>query len=105
MHFVINKLTNRVRCICVIFVAISNERTNEAIAEAAAAAACAQSSDRLCFHEKCGNLVKLTNMRRTAERRKPLDEFNNGVVMTARPVRDDEMFEVRITRLLCDEAS
>ena len=38
--------------------------------------------------------MKLSNNRRTAERRRPLDEFNNGVVMTNRPLKDDELFEV-----------
>lgn len=39
-------------------------------------------------------MVKLTNYKRTAERKKPVDEFNNGVVMTHRPLLDDELFEV-----------
>ena len=52
------------------------------------------SNERLTFHERCGSLVKLSNNRRTAERRRPLDEFNNGVVMTNRPLKDDELFEV-----------
>ncbi|KAK9298978.1 hypothetical protein QLX08_007891 [Tetragonisca angustula] len=56
--------------------------------------------DRLRFHERVGSLVKLTNNARTAERRRPLDEFNNGVVMTHRPLRDNELFEVRIDRLV-----
>nr|XP_012135898.1 PREDICTED: uncharacterized protein LOC100874771 isoform X5 [Megachile rotundata] len=56
--------------------------------------------DRLRFHERVGSLVKLSNNARTAERRRPLDEFNNGVVMTHRPLRDNELFEVRIDRLL-----
>ncbi|CAM5139437.1 unnamed protein product [Natator depressus] len=30
----------------------------------------------------------------------PLDEFNNGVVMTNRPLRDNEMFEIRIDKLV-----
>lgn len=51
-------------------------------------------SDRLQFHERCGTLVKLSCNNRTAERRCPLDEFNNGVVMTHRPLRDNELFEV-----------
>lgn len=51
--------------------------------------------DRLRFHERVGSLVKLSNNARTAERRRPLDEFNNGVVMTHRPLRDNELFEVR----------
>jgi len=57
-------------------------------------------NDALLFHEKCGTLIKLSNNNKTAERRRPLDEFNNGVVMTNRPLRHNEMFEVfTITRL------
>ncbi|XP_044577539.1 neuralized-like protein 4 isoform X2 [Cotesia glomerata] len=56
--------------------------------------------DRLRFHERVGSLVKLSNNARTAERRRPLDEFNNGVVMTHRPLRDNELFEIRIDRLV-----
>ena len=52
--------------------------------------------DRLRFHERVGSLVKLSNNARTAERRRPLDEFNNGVVMTHRQLRDNELFEVII---------
>ena len=50
--------------------------------------------DRLRFHERLGNLVKLSNNARTAERKRPLDEFNNGVIMTHRPLRDNELFDV-----------
>ncbi|KAK4880128.1 hypothetical protein RN001_008274 [Aquatica leii] len=56
--------------------------------------------DKLKFHERCGSLVKLSNGQRTAERRRPLDEFNNGVVMTHRNLRDSELFEIRIDRLV-----
>nr|CAD7453424.1 unnamed protein product [Timema tahoe] len=56
--------------------------------------------DRLRFHERCGSLVKLSCNSRTGERRRPLDEFNNGVVMTHRPLRDNELFEIRIDRLV-----
>ncbi|XP_030761137.1 neuralized-like protein 4 [Sitophilus oryzae] len=56
--------------------------------------------DKMRFHERCGSLVKLSNVNRTAERRRPLDEFNNGVVMTNRPLRDSELFEIRIDRLV-----
>lgn len=52
--------------------------------------------DRLEFHTRCGSLVRLSNGNRTAERRRPFDEFNNGVVMTHRPLHDDELFEVII---------
>lgn len=44
--------------------------------------------------------MKLSNTNRSAERRRPLDEFNNGVVMTHRPLRDSELFEIRIDRLV-----
>ncbi|KAK5646861.1 hypothetical protein RI129_005325 [Pyrocoelia pectoralis] len=56
--------------------------------------------DKLKFHERCGTLVKLSNGQRSAERRRPLDEFNNGVVMTHRALRDAELFEIRIDRLV-----
>ncbi|XP_046742176.1 neuralized-like protein 4 [Diprion similis] len=56
--------------------------------------------DRLRFHERVGTLIKLSNNARTAERRRPLDEFNNGVVMTHRALRDNELFEIRIDRLV-----
>lgn len=55
---------------------------------------------RLHFHYRCGSLVKLSANSRTAERRRPLDEFNNGVVMTHRPLRDNELFEIRIDKLV-----
>ena len=54
-------------------------------------------TDLITFHERCGTLVKLTNNGRTAERQRPLDEFNNGVVMTARPLHNDERFEVSLS--------
>ena len=46
--------------------------------------------------------MKLSNNRRTAERRRPLDEFNNGVVMTNRPLKDDELFEVCLVIFVLD---
>ncbi|XP_076451881.1 neuralized-like protein 4 isoform X3 [Babylonia areolata] len=54
----------------------------------------------LTFHERCGSLIKLSNGLRTAERRRPMEEFNNGVVMTNRPLKDDELFEIRLDRLV-----
>ena len=55
-------------------------------------------NDRLRFHNRCGSLVKLSPNSRTAERRRPLDEFNNGVVMTHRALKDNELFEIRIDK-------
>lgn len=57
-------------------------------------------NDKLRFHTRCGSLVKLTNNFRCAERRRPFDEFNNGIAMTHRPLRDNEQFEIRIDRLV-----
>ncbi|KAL4717652.1 hypothetical protein ACJJTC_000801 [Scirpophaga incertulas] len=56
--------------------------------------------DRLRFHPRCGILVKLSNNNKTAERARPLDDYNNGVVMTHRPIADNELFEIRIDRLV-----
>ena len=56
--------------------------------------------DRLRFHHRCGSMVKLSASQRTSERRRPLDEFNNGVVMTQRPLLPDELFEIRIESLV-----
>lgn len=50
--------------------------------------------ERLHFHSRTGSLVKLSCNGRTAERLRPLDEFNNGVVMTHRSLQDDQLFEV-----------
>ncbi|XP_075160481.1 neuralized E3 ubiquitin protein ligase 4 [Haematobia irritans] len=57
-------------------------------------------NDRLRFHTRCGSLVKLLPYCRSAERRRPFDEFNNGVVMTHRPLKDNELFEIRIDKLV-----
>lgn len=41
--------------------------------------------DKLRFHERVGALVKLSNNARSAERRRPSDEFNHAVILTSRP--------------------
>ncbi|CAB3373695.1 Hypothetical predicted protein [Cloeon dipterum] len=56
--------------------------------------------DRLRFHSRSGHLIKMSNGQRTAERRRPLDEFNNGVVLTHRPLLTNELFEIRIEKLV-----
>ena len=53
---------------------------------------------KIRFHERHGSLIKLLNNNRTAERKRPFDEFNNGVVMTHRPIKDNELFEIRLDR-------
>lgn len=54
--------------------------------------------ERVHFHSRTGSLVKLSYNARTAERLRPLDEFNNGVVMTHRPLQDDQLFEVSLRK-------
>lgn len=58
------------------------------------------SSEPLHFHSRTGTLIILSGNNRTAERRRPLDEFNNGVAMTHRPLKDNELFEIRIDKLV-----
>ncbi|XP_023215732.1 neuralized-like protein 4 isoform X1 [Centruroides sculpturatus] len=77
---------------------LANERSNENIA--AAYAQGNLNSDKLKFHERCGSMIKLSNSNRTAERKRPVDEFNNGVVMTHRPLIDNELFEIQIDELV-----
>ena len=37
-------------------------------------------NDKLRFYSRCGPLVKLSCNNRTAERKRPKDEFNNAIV-------------------------
>jgi len=57
-------------------------------------------NSRIRFHQRHGSLIKLGNNNRTSERKRPFDEFNNGVVMTHRNLQDNEMFEIRLDRLV-----
>ena len=50
------------------------------------------------FHRRCGSMVTVSNNGRTAQRNHPAQEFNNGVVLSAEPMRDNELFEVKIDR-------
>ena len=57
-------------------------------------------SHKIRFHDRRGTLVRLSNHARTAERKRPFDEFNHGVVMTHRPLENEELLELRIDRLV-----
>ncbi|KAG1679563.1 Neuralized-like protein 4 [Nymphon striatum] len=50
-------------------------------------------NDKLKFHKRTGSLIRLSRNNRLAERHRAEDEFNNGVVMTHRPLKNDELFE------------
>ncbi|CAD5111986.1 DgyrCDS1240 [Dimorphilus gyrociliatus] len=75
---------------------LSSQLTNEALCRAAQD----DSNEKLTFHQRCGSLIQYTNGKLTAERRRANDEFNNGVVMTNRPLKDNELFEIRIDKLV-----
>ncbi|EDO29406.1 predicted protein, partial [Nematostella vectensis] len=47
------------------------------------------------FH---GDQVVISHDHRNAIRVNPLVEFNNAIVMSQRPLRDDEMFEIIIEK-------
>lgn len=48
------------------------------------------------FHQRCGHRVILTNNNCTAIR--DFLEYNYGLVLSAEPLKDDELFEVRIDK-------
>lgn len=50
------------------------------------------------LHPRTGNLVVLSNGNRTAQRNQPFQEFNNGLVMSLEPLKDNQLFEVRIDK-------
>ena len=50
------------------------------------------------FHNKTGSLVSLSNDGKTAQRSMPHQEFNNGVILSAEPLHDNQLFEVRIDK-------
>ena len=52
--------------------------------------------DRLRFHQLCGENVELLEGGWVASRRNPYDEFTGATVLTNRPLRPGEMFELII---------
>ena len=54
---------------------------------------------RLRFHALHGRNVRLTGTRFGAFRPEPTQEFNDAVVISERPLYDDEMFELRIDQM------
>lgn len=49
-----------------------------------------------CFHDRCGEKVTLLNGNRSAIRE--YNEFNHGLVITAEPLVNDVLFEVKIDK-------
>lgn len=56
------------------------------------------------FHRRTGSLVTLSNGNRTAQRNHPAQEFNNGVVLSLHPLKDNQLFEVKIDKKVCPES-
>lgn len=50
------------------------------------------------FHERVGSLVQLSNENMTAQRNHPAQEFNNGVAISRDPLKEDQLFEVKIDK-------
>ncbi|XP_031460216.1 neuralized-like protein 4 [Phasianus colchicus] len=55
---------------------------------------------RLQFHPNCGQKAAVVNEGRTALRPHATDDFNHGVVLSARALRDNELFQVRIDKMV-----
>lgn len=53
-----------------------------------------------CFHDRCGERVTLLNENRTAVR--DFSEFNHGLVLSAEPLANDVLFEVKIDQKVTD---
>lgn len=52
------------------------------------------------FHGRHGRLVFLSNSNKTARRRNPGAEFNHGLIFSKLPLNENEMFEIRVDRII-----
>lgn len=50
------------------------------------------------LHPRSGKLIGLSNSNRTAQRNQPIQEFNHGLVLSREPLRDRDVFTVRIDK-------
>ena len=56
--------------------------------------------NRLNFHPNCGSHAAVINGGLTAHRPNAADDFNFGVVLTSRPLKPNEIFEVRLDKMV-----
>ena len=56
--------------------------------------------NRLTFHPNCGSHAAVINGGLTAHRPNAADDFNFGVVLTSRPLKPNEIFEVRLDKMV-----
>ncbi len=62
--------------------------------------AVASNSDDLRFHHVHGHNSTILNGGKTAARPNARGEFNDAIVMSNRPLRDNELFEVSIDKMV-----
>ena len=56
--------------------------------------------DILCFHHLHGSNSAILNSGRTSIRPNATGEFNDAIVMSNRPLKDNELFEVIIEKMV-----
>ena len=56
--------------------------------------------NRLLFHPNCGSHAAVINNGLSAYRPNAADDFNFGVVLTNRPLKPNEVFEVRLDKMV-----
>ena len=59
-----------------------------------------QPSDKLMFHSACGSHAAVINSGITSHRPNAADDFNFGVVLTNRFLKSNEVFEVRLDKMV-----
>ncbi|KAK3730103.1 hypothetical protein QZH41_013738, partial [Actinostola sp. cb2023] len=52
------------------------------------------------FHSRHGRLIFLSNGNKSARRRNPGAEFNHGLVFSKHTLKENEMFEIRVDRII-----
>ena len=57
-------------------------------------------TDKLAFAGSCGSHAAVINSGLTAHRPNAEDDFNFGVCLTNRPIKANEVFEVRLDRMV-----
>lgn len=60
----------------------------------------ARSADELRFHPRSGRNATIVGNGRSATRPNSRGEFNDAIVMSNRPLKDNELFEVSIDKMV-----
>ena len=65
-----------------------------------ASATVSAAADDLRFHHRHGRNAHISHDGRTASRPNARGEFNDAIVMSSRPLRDNELFDVKIDKMV-----